>query len=282
MADKVRGPASGIILILLLIMAVGAAALGFLGLQKEKERNAQLTEDITQLEVKKRSAEQEAESLKSQIGDLKRQIEQHQAMIKESSGKVASLNDALSVEKKAGEDALLEVKKLQEEVTSLRNTKSKLEVDLKASDEKVVFLKGKLDLFESNQQKMKAEQAAAPDAAPKAEAPAVQLKKIVVSTAESAQADAPVKTAAADTVVPSVPAPLEGKVLVVNEEYDFIVISLGKNDNIAVGDMVEIRRQDKKIADAKIEEVRDTMSVAMPLEQGMIKNIKQEDRALVS
>lgn len=282
MADKVRGPASGIILILFLVMAVGAAALGFLGLQKEKERNAQLTEDITQLEVKKRSAEQEAESLKSQIGDLKRQIEQHQAMIKESNSKAASLNDALSVEKKAGEDALLEVEKLQGEVTSLRNTKSKLEVDLKASDEKVVFLKGKLDLFESNQQKLKAEQSAIPEAAPKAEAPDVQLKKIVVSTAESAPAGAPVKAAAADTAAPSVPAPLEGKVLVVNEEYDFIVISLGKNDNIAVGDMVEILRQDKKIADAKIEEVRDTMSVAMPLEQGMIKNIKQEDRALVS
>lgn len=282
MADKVRGPASGIILILLLIMAVGAAALGFLGLQKEKERNAQLTEDITQLEVKKRSAEQEAESLKGQIGDLKRQIEQHQAMIKESNSKAASLDDALSVEKKAKEDALLEVEKLQGEVTSLRNTKSKLESDLKASDEKVVFLKGKLDLFESNQQKLKAEQAAAPEAALKADAPAVQLKKIVVSPAESAQADAPEKTAAAVTAAPSVPAPLEGKVLVVNEEYDFIVISLGKNDNVTVGDMVEILRQDKKIADAKIEEVRDTMSVAMPLEQGMIKNIKQEDRALVS
>jgi len=122
-------------------VAVGAAALGFLGLQKEKERNVQLTEDITQLEVKKRSAEQEAESLKGQIGDLKRQIEQHQAMIKESNNKVASLDDALSVEKKAREDALLEVEKIQGEVTSLRNARSKLEADLKASDEKVVFLK---------------------------------------------------------------------------------------------------------------------------------------------
>lgn len=282
MADKVRGPASGIILILLLIVAVGAAALGFFGLQKEKERNAQLTEDIAQLQIKKQSAEQEAESLKGQIGDLKRQIEQHQAMVKESNNKITSLDDALSAEKKSKEDAFLEAERLKEEVAALKNAKSKLEADLKASDEKIVFLKGKLDLFESNQQKMKAEQAAMPEAAPKAEAPAVQLKKIVVSPAEGATKEAPIRAAAADTAAPSVPAPLEGKVLVVNEEYDFIVISLGKDDNVAVGDMVEILRQDKKIAEAKIEEVRDTMSVAMPLEQGMIKNIKQEDRALVS
>lgn len=282
MADKVRGPASGIILILLLIVAVGAAALGFLGLQKEKERNAQLTEDIAQLQIKKQSAEQEAESLKGQIGDLKRQIEQHQAMVKESNNKITSLDDALSAEKKSKEDAFLEAERLKEEVAALKNAKSKLETDLKASDEKIVFLKGKLDLFESNQQKMKAEQAAMPEAAPKSEAPAVQLKKIVVSPAEGATKEAPLRAAAADTAAPSVPAPLEGKVLVVNEEYDFIVISLGKDDNVVVGDMVEILRQDKKIAEAKIEEVRDTMSVAMPLEQGMIKNIKQEDRALVS
>lgn len=282
MADKVRGPASGIILILLLIVAVGAAALGFLGLQKEKERNAQLTEDIAQLQIKKQSAEQEAESLKGQIGDLKRQIEQHQAMVKESNNKITSLDDALSAEKKSKEDAFLEAERLKEEVAALKNAKSKLETDLKANDEKIVFLKGKLDLFESNQQKMKAEQAAMPEAAPKAEAPAVQLKKIVVSPAEGATKEAPIRAAAADTAAPSVPAPLEGKVLVVNEEYDFIVISLGKDDNVVVGDMVEILRQDKKIAEAKIEEVRDTMSVAMPLEQGMIKNIKQEDRALVS
>lgn len=280
MADKVRGPASGIFLILLLIVAVGAAALGFLGLQKEKEKNAQLTEDIAQLEVKRRSAEQEAENLRGQIVDLKGQIEQHQAMIKKSDEKIASLDDALSVEKRARDEAFQEAERLKEEVVVLKSAKAKLEADLKTSGEKIVFLKGKLDLFESNQQRVKAEQASAPEAAPKAEAPAVQLKKIVVSPAESTVKDAPTKPA--DAPAPAVPAPLEGKVLVVNEEYDFIVISLGKNDNIAVGDMVEILRQDKKIADAKIEEVRDTMSVAMPLEQGMIKNIKQEDRALVS
>lgn len=278
MSDKARGSVSGIILILLLIVAVGAAALGFLGLQKEKEHSAQLTQDIAQLEVKKRSAEQEARNFKDQIGDLKRQIEQQESKIQESNSKITSLGDELSVEKKAREDTLLEAKKLKEEVVALNNAKAALEADLKASNERISVLKGKLDLFESSLQKRKAEQAAQGAAAP-----AVQLDKIVVSAAEAAPKEAPAKTAVeAQAVQPVPPAPLEGKVLAVNEEYDFIVISLGKKDNIAIGDAVQILRQDKKIAEAKIEEVRDTMSVAMPVAQGMIKNIKEEDRALVS
>lgn len=278
MSDKARGSVSGIILILLLIVAVAAAALGFLGLQKEKEHSAQLTQDIAQLEVKKRSAEQEARNFKDQIGDLKRQIEQQEAKIQESNSKITSLGDELSVEKKAREDTLLEAKKLKEEIVALNNAKAALEADLKASNERIGALKGKLDLFESSLQKRKAEQAAQG-----AVAPAVQLDKIVVSAAEAAPKEAPAKTAVeVQAVQPAPPAPLEGKVLAVNEEYDFIVISLGKKDNIAIGDAVQILRQDKKIAEAKIEEVRDTMSVAMPVAQGMIKNIKEEDRALVS
>lgn len=279
MSDKARGSVSGIILILLLIVAVVAAALGFLGLQKEKEHSAQLTQDIAQLEVKKRSAEQEARNFKDQIGDLKRQIEQQEAKIQESNSKITSLGDELSVEKKVREDTLLEAKKLKEEVVALNNAKAALESDLKASNERISVLKGKLDLFESSLQKRKAEQAARGAGAP----PAVQLDKIVVSAAEAAPKEAPAKAAVeVKAVQPAPPAPLEGKVLAVNEEYDFIVISLGKKDNIAIGDAVQILRQDKKIAEAKIEEVRDTMSVAMPVAQGMIKNIKEEDRALVS
>lgn len=269
MAGQRRGSAAVIILILLLIVAVGAAVLGFIGLQKEKQHSSELAEEIAQLEVKKRSAEQEARNLKDQIGDLKRQIDQQQAKIQDFDAKIASVNEELSAERKAKEDALSEIERFKEELSTLRTAKSNLESELHTGNEALANLKDKLAALES----------AKGETAQEAQAPDVQLDKIVIASGESSQVTAPSQAAAKGDTAKT--APLEGKVLVVNKEYDFIVISLGKKDNVAVGDAIEILRKDKKIAEAKIEEVRDTMSVAMPLTQGMIKNIKEEDRAFV-
>lgn len=275
MAGNVRGSAAVIILILLLVVAVGAAVLGFVGLQKEKQHSSELAEEIAQLEVKKRSAEQEAKNLKEQISDFRRQIDQQMAKIQDFDAKLASINEELSAERKAKEDALLEAGRLKEELAYLRAEKSDIEAELKTSNETLANLKNTLTALES-----KKEEAGKKAAAQEAKAPDVQLEKIVIAQAEGSQAaapsqgEAPAQTSAAKT-------PLEGKVLVVNKEYDFIVISLGKKDNLNVGAAIEILRGDKLIAEAKIEEVRDTMSVAMPMSQGIIKNIKEEDRAVV-
>lgn len=279
MAGKARGSAAVIILILLLIVAMGAATLGFIGLQKEKQHSAELAEEVAQLEVKKRSAEQEARNLKYQVGDLKRLIDRQQEEIQEFNAKIASANEELSAERKAKEGAISELERFRGELSALRTAKSNLESELKASNDALADLKDKLSALESS----KGEAAKEASAQKSAEAADVQLDKIVIASQQSSQPAAPSEGAVqTDAAQPDAAksGPLEGKVLVVNKEYDFIVISLGKKDNVAMGDAIEILRKDKKIAEAKIEEVRDAMSVAMPLSQGMIKNIKEDDRAL--
>jgi hypothetical protein len=71
---------------------------------------------------------------------------------------------------------------------------------------------------------------------------------------------------------------LEGKVLVVNKEYDFVVVNIGQKDNLVIGDTLEIFRKEKKLGELKVEEVRDSMSVAIPVEPNLIKQIKEDDR----
>lgn len=267
MGNKTKGPV--MLLFFILLAATAAAALGFIGLQKEKQINAALTQEKEEIEIKKKAAEKEVSNLKQQVEGLLQEKDLAQAKLREFNSKITSLEDGLSAEKKAKEDTLLEAEKLREEVITLKNAQSKLEGDLKESNERIGSLKGKLDLLESSQQKRKAEQAAQ-----EAKPQDMQLEKIVVTSDLKAGPDS--LPQADKTQAPH----LEGKVLVVNQEYDFVVVNIGQKDNLAIGDTLEIFRKEKKLGELKVEEVRDTMSVVTPIEPNLIKQVKEDDRVV--
>jgi hypothetical protein len=54
----------------------------------------------------------------------------------------------------------------------------------------------------------------------------------------------------------------EGKVLVVNKEYNFAVISLGSRDGVAVGKVFSVYHNGAYIGDMRVEKVHDAMSAA--------------------
>ena len=265
MADKGKGPV--IILFILLLAAIAAAAVGFLGLQKEKQINQELSEKISQLEVKKREADKQITDLRGKIEELKLQRDQQQAKLQENETKLISIKDELETEKRAKEDAFSQAEGAKGELGSLRTVKANLETELKTTKETLSNLQGKLATLEKSKealsQKPKESEVKAQD---------VQLEKIVVtpsSVSGTSQA-----TAQATTSLP----PLQGKVLVVNKEYDFVVVNLGQKDNISVSDILEVFRNNKKICEMKVEEVRDTMSVATPAAKESIRQIKEDDK----
>jgi hypothetical protein len=54
----------------------------------------------------------------------------------------------------------------------------------------------------------------------------------------------------------------EGKVLVVNNDYNFIVINLGNKEGVEIGQLFSVYRGNKYIGDVKVEKVHDSMSAA--------------------
>lgn len=270
MADKGRGPV--ILLIFLLLIAVAAAFLGFIGLQNQKQINTNLTVEIDQLQVKKRAAEKQIADLNQQLDSLKEQMVQQQAKIQDFDNQVKSLNDELSAEKTSKEEALLEIAKIKEEAELLKTAKSNLESGLRVSEETLNNLKNEMTALraakEAQDEELKEAQAKSKD---------VQLDKIIVApspgTAQAPAVPGVSEAGMAGTVQ-------GGKVLVVNKEYDFAVVNLGQRDNVAIADILEIYRNNKKIGELRVEEVRDAMSVAMPLTQGLIKQIKEDDKVV--
>ncbi len=276
-----QGKLAVIALIVLLIAALAAAGLGFSALQQEKQTNARLTKDLMVLEDEKKTAE-------NKIKELTRSLNETRDNLKDSETRIVSITGELDNEKKAKNEAVGEVGRLKNELEQVKNTKSQLEVKLKEGEINLNKAREELNAIktvkESLDQKVK-------DLEAKTES--VQLDKIVISGQPKKTVEPEVKAlpSPTETVEENKVEKLaaltsevkkEGKVLVVNAEYDFIVVNLGNKDGVSVGDVLNINRKNKEIGQAKIEEVRDTMSVAIPLSEGLMKQVKEEDMATVS
>lgn len=274
MADKSKGPV--VLLIILLMVAIAAAALGFVGLQKEKQNSARLWEEKKQLEKSEKLNQKEIARLNESLEELKAQRELQQAKIQEYERKITAVKDELEIEKRAKEDALSAIEKSNQEFSSLKAAKIKAESELNITQEALKGLQEQLAAIEKAKESL-AQKPKEQETLPEEKSPDVQLEKIVVaSSGGSSQATA----ASLPTQSASTQALVEGKVLVVNKEYDFVVVNIGQKENINVADDLEVFRNHKKVGEMKVEEVRDTMSVATPNNKDMIRQIKEDDRVV--
>jgi hypothetical protein len=95
----------------------------------------------------------------------------------------------------------------------------------------------------------------------------VELGTIVVSP----------ETAAVSGSTKAPTAKLEGKVLVVNKDYNFIVINLGNKDGIAIGNIFSVLRNNKNIGEVKVEKVHESMAAAGFVTDGLKDKVAEGD-----
>jgi hypothetical protein len=90
----------------------------------------------------------------------------------------------------------------------------------------------------------------------------VELGTIVVGPESSAASSSLPESSPSMSV--SAPAALasgalEGKVLVVNKDYNFVVINMGANESVALGSIFSVYHNNSYIGDVKVEKVHETM-----------------------
>jgi len=107
------------------------------------------------------------------------------------------------------------------------------------------------------------------------ERPTVELDKVVVSSDPFAMAQPPPIGAGMPGGASA--GPLEGQVVVINREYDFIVMNLGKNQGLSVGQEFQIVRGDQVLGRAKVEKVYDELSAAGLLPESKKNEIREGD-----
>lgn len=255
-----RGNAAVIVLVLLLVVSLGIGAYGFISFQKEKQQRIALEDRINDLEVLKKKAEEKLEQAKQQIDSLSKDI----AALKVESD---DLKQVLDSERKAKEDILNQNMALKKESEQQKANLVDLQAKLSSKEKEAADIQKRLNELQAAKEELE-KKATAVVVPPEG----VNLEKIVVEPAG--------KGAKPGASVSTPKGPLQGKVLVVNKEYKFAVINLGKNEGVKIGDVFTVSRSGKKLGQIKVAKVHDTMSAADFLDAKLMDLIKEDDSVI--
>lgn len=274
MSEKLKSPI--LLLVVLILVSLSLAGGVFYLLQKEKAKAVALQEELD--DVKKRHKETEVK-----LEEAKKTITDFDSKIQEANERIDKLNLGLQAEKNAKEEALLQVEQLKTDLEQQKNLRAELENKLAASQQDMTKIQAQLKEFSAKkaelENKIKDLEAKARSAE---EEQNVELGKVVVTTEskkETAKAPAPAETKKETVKTPAVAAS-EGKVLVVNKDYNFAVINLGSKDGVSLGNVFSVYHDNKYLGDVKVEKVHDSMSAAGFLAADMQTKVIEGDKVV--
>jgi len=257
-----QGKAATIILAVTAFVGVGAAGAGFILEEQQRSKRVALEGELLVMTQAKDAAE-------AQLADLRRaraQAESELARFRSEADRTTEqlaqmqqdkdeLNEQLS-DKSAEIDRLSQV--LREEQTS----RSTLVEQLAQAQSDYQAAHSELEELRQSQLTLEAKLKDLTGGRP------VELEKVVVRKSGTNFAAATEAAAAA----------LEGQVLVINREFDFIVVNLGKSHGVSIGRTMQVLRGQDILGTVRVEKVYDTLSAAAILPQSKKEQIKEGDK----
>ncbi|MDP2044139.1 MAG: hypothetical protein Q8K15_03100 [Candidatus Omnitrophota bacterium] len=256
-----KATVSVIILIGLVIISLGLAAGASYFYQKEHAKSIQLQEQIDELNARQRVTEDKLEESKKLAMDFQLKLQAAKAQIDSLTGELAG-------EKTARQEASSKLEQVTADLEQQKASRQDLENKLNQSQDDSKKIKEQIKLIEQQKAELEAKiKSLEPTST-------VELGKVVVNN-ETSAIDAKAKARAEAKmkanqhpikVEKKEKAPqaksLEGKIVVVNKENNFVVLNLGSKDGVSMGDEFFVSRAGKTIGSVKVEKVHETMSAA--------------------
>ena len=284
MSEKAKVPV--IILIILIIAALSLAGGAFFLFQQEHAKNQALQEELEELKTRQKITE-------SKLEESKHMLTAMDAKLKATSQQVEILTGELTSEKNAKEEALTQINQLKVELEQQKSLRTDLETKLGQAQKDVRDAQVQLNGLESKKNELESKIAELQVKSSELEnkMQGVELGKIVVGPGKAkakdkrAIAKASKETKAAPLALAkgeNIPAAggLEGKILVVNKDYNFIVINVGSKDGVAINDTFSVFHNDKYIGDVKVNKVHDSMAAADFVTSGLQDMISENDKVV--
>ncbi len=219
----------------------------------EKEKTA-LTQAKTELESKLQVLQGKVTSLEADAKLVAEQL----AMEKRNA---AAARDELASTKKQADDARTRLDSERREKLALADELAKAKQDAKQLNDELAQLRQAKDALEHRVKDVMTGDSSA---------------DTIVVTPSNQSINRGVISAAPN-------APMgDGKVLVVNREFKFVVVNLGERDGVRAGQFLELSRSGRPVARVQVERVYDNMAAANMLPEAMKMEIKEGDQVRLS
>lgn len=264
-AGKTLAPLLGVLAAL--AMGVAAIAIVLQAQEREKRRakehelqqalieNEDLKGRLQELQEAKAKVEDELTHVRKELGDSQTQL-----------AKAVEAQTALS---RAMEEKEKEVGRLTQDLSQARSDARSVSAQLAQIQSERESLKRQLAELERSKGDLESQ------VAELTTRPTVELEKVLVKNDEPAAVDA--VSSMGDAPASSDASPANGQVVVVNREYDFIVMNLGKNQGLSVGQEFQITRDSQVLGTVKVEKVYDELSAAAILPDSQKQSIREGD-----
>lgn len=268
-----RGKLPVILLVLLIVISLSLAGGVFFLLQKERAKNLSLQSELEDIKTRQKVTEkklEESQKLASAF-DLK---------LQEAKAQISALNTGLQQERTAKLEALAQIEQVRLDLGQQKALRSDLEKKFNQSQKEVEGIQAQLKDIESKKAQLEEKVKELEEQSSQG----IELGKIVVgpeATASPAKQTTPsTKTKEEKPKKAALKADLEGQLLVINKEYNFVVISLGSEDGVALGDVFSVYHKNTYIGDVKIEKIHDSMAAAGFLTSDIKDKVNEGDKVV--
>lgn len=274
-------------LILISVVATFAAVTFYMGRASEQSKRIWAESQLEEVLKVKATLEQEKETLTKAKADLEIKVQALNGQVTSLMGKARELADQIATEKQTAADAQAELTSTKAE---LDDATDRLETERR---EKL----GMADELAKAKQDVKQVQSDLTQLRQAKEALERRVKEMMTAgTSPETIVVTPTLGAAAVVVPPKAVPPVQqvpllkgtvppggavpatsGTVLVVNREFNFIVVSMGEKDGLKSGQFLEVLRAGKVIGKVQVERVYENMSAANLLPEQTKTEIKEGD-----
>ncbi|MBN1913685.1 MAG: hypothetical protein JW788_04725 [Candidatus Omnitrophica bacterium] len=265
------------IMVLLILVALSLSGTVFYFLQKEKAKSSSLEVALEDIRFKERAAQGKVEEYQGIVSGL-------ELKLKTSQEEVDKLSVELNQEKSSKEEALNQLEQLRAELAQQKNMKEELEQRVKKEKEESQNIRNRVKELEDKRLRLEERIKELESELEQAKDRGVELGTVVVTPEIKEEEPAAEQGPALEQAAPAVSKetqkilPQEGKVLVINKDYNFVVVNLGQRDGIRIGDVFSVYSKNQYIGDIKVEKIHDSMSAAAFLSEDTKDRIKEGDK----
>jgi len=262
---------SVIISIVLILFSLSLAGVGFYLYQKEHAASLTLKQELGAIQEKEKILQAKLDESKNTVSTL-------EAKAQDSLAQISALNSQLEEEKNRNTVKTAEIEQLTAELEGQKESQAALGKKIEQAEKDAETMHAQLKELESKKTELDTKikdlegQLKSPQSQGKqqGQAEGVELGKIVVNPETAIEKE---KAKA--------PGPgLEGKVLVVNKDYNFAVINVGNKDAVEVGDIFSVYNGSKNIGMIKVDRVHDSMSAASFISSELKDKVKEGDKVV--